>query len=717
MKKRIIVITTDTALGEILTTACKRKKMVCSVIATPLEARQQWDDEETQLTGVIGDSAVMTPEQKFELLQYHCEPGSPKLITLDPPGVPDPRNPAETVTRIRWPLGAEFMEALGTLREEPLIFLADPTLYLTGMLQARLKSVGIHPVNTETSVGLPELMAAAAGGGGEEAGGDAGSLWSKLTGKSQDEAAPPQTVISGKSAIIQWKGDAFDAQPIQQRLAQQLPGCRVFLVSSASAAHNAERALLKGRPSFLARDLAEHAIPLILGKEDVTAGGLGRVLLVDNFKPMLIQQTAALTAEGYEVSACMSAEEGLRIVQEDRMHIAVVGAALAYAQYTGVELSQKMRELDPDLRIILMMDALGMSVNAAMKGVSQVIEVGLDDCLLKPVEPSRLLFSISRSLERRRLIIENRQQREELAQMNDENEQLIAFQQKFFSMVAHDVKNPLTAIRGYAELLSWKIKAPDQLKCVQHIQSSSKTLEGLISDLVDLAAIENGKLRVNLEECDLLQVAGEVASRIKVAADKREITLHIDLPEKLPLINGDSLRLGQVIQNLSTNAIQYTSEKGSVFIKVQAGTDQITISVRDTGIGIKKEDLPRVFERFFQAEDAVKMRRAGFGLGLKISQEIVKAHGGGIGVDSEHGKGSVFYFTVPMKPIESGQQAPAPAVPQAAPQQAEGEAFTPPPAPPGMSPPVNGPQTPPPPTKGPPSVTGPHTPVPKPPTA
>ncbi|PCI38236.1 MAG: hypothetical protein COB53_05055 [Elusimicrobia bacterium] len=700
MKKRIIVVTNDQALAEILSKTCERKKMVCTVVATPGKSRKQWTDEETQLIGVVGDSSVMDPNQKFELLQYHCEPGAPKLITLDPPGIPDPRNPIEMVTRLRWPLNSEFMGALQTLQNEPLIFLADPTLFLTGMLQARLKSVGIHPVNTETSIGLPELMAAASGGGGESDDADAGSLWSKLTGR-KEEAAPPTTIISGKSAIIQWKGDAFDAQPIQQRLAQQIPGCRVFLISSASAAHNAERALIKGRPSFLPRNLAEHAIPLLLGREDTSAGGLGRVLLVDNFKPALIQQTAELTSEGYEVYACMNAEEALVIAQSDKMHIAVVGAALAYAQHTGVELAQKMREFDPDLRIILMVDRYPL--NTALQGVSEGVKVGLDDCLLKPVEPSRLRFSISRALERRRLLIENSQQREELAQMNVENEQLIMFQQKFFSMVAHDVKNPLTAIRGYADLLSWKIKDKHQLKCISHIQSSSKTLEGLISDLVDLAAIENGKLRVNLEECDLLMVANDVASRIQVAADKREIKLHIDLPEKLPLIQGDPLRLGQVIQNLSTNAIQYTSEKGSVFIKVAPGTDIITISVRDTGIGISKEDLPRVFERFFQAENAIKMRRAGFGLGLKISQEIVKAHGGGMGVDSELGKGSVFYFTVPIPVDQPDAPQNENAVPAAAPAPAAVAAPAPQPAPP------------PPPTQGPPSILGPHTPVPNPP--
>ena len=295
--------------------------------------------------------------------------------------------------------------------------------------------------------------------------------------------------------------------------------------------------------------------------------------------------------------------------------------------------------------------------------------MGLDDSLVKPVDAQRLRFSISRALERRRLQLENVRLVEELKSSNEELEQLSGFQQKFFATVAHDVKNPLTAIRGYAELLGWKVKDAELTKCVTHIMSSSKTLEGLISDLVDYAAIESGKLRVNLEEMDLARVVTEVQSRVHVTAERRRITLDVALPPKLPILKGDPLRVGQVIQNLCTNAIQYTPEGGSVSLTVALSHDKVTVSVRDTGIGISKEDLPRIFERFFQAQNAQVMRRAGFGLGLKISQEIVKAHGGGMGVDSELGKGSVFYFTLPV-PAGDGARAqsepqsqPLPAVP------------------------------------------------------
>ncbi len=630
MKSRLILVTKDKALEELIKKAAEAKRVKFECLPTPKESFARWADEETQLLGVIGDLALMNQQEKIEMLQAHCQPGCPSLVLLDPPGMPDPRTPTEFVTRLSWPLPDTFMTQLKEIEKVPMVFLVDPTIFVTGMLQTRLTQIGIRPMPVENHMGIAQMLRSVGG-----------------------EDSPLSSTL-----ICQFKGDVFDAAPVEQRVRQEIPNVRFFLLTSASAAHCVDRGLRNKRPSFLPRELADHVVEIIRGKQAVDPGGLGRVLLVDNFKPSLIQQTHALIQKGYEVAACMKAEEAIEYTKNDNYHIAVVGAALVYAQYTGVELAQKMRELDPDMRIILMVDRYPLQT--ALQGVTQVVEVGLDDCLLKPVEPSRLQFSISRALERRKLLIENKRLLDELQSANEELAQLTGFQQKFFATVAHDVKNPLTAIRGYAEMLSWKVKEASLVKCVNHIQSSTRTLEGLISDLVDYAAIENGKLRVNLGDLDLIEVVTEVGDRVKVAADKRKITMHLTLPkEPLPTMNGDPLRVSQVIQNLSTNAIQYTSEGGHVYIKVQRGPAVVTISVRDTGIGISKEDLPRIFQRFFQAKEAQKMRRAGFGLGLKIAQEIVKAHGGGMGVDSELGKGSVFYFTMPIPPGATPVPTPA----------------------------------------------------------
>jgi two-component system phosphate regulon sensor histidine kinase PhoR len=349
--------------------------------------------------------------------------------------------------------------------------------------------------------------------------------------------------------------------------------------------------------------------------------------------------------EGYEVCACPDAKATLDRAARDVFHLAVLSTTVAKSGQAAIDLAQKLREIDPEMRIILMVERRPEGGDLA--SVSQAVEVGLDDCLLKPVEPSRLRFSILRALDRRHLQIENARLLRELKTTHFELERRSSFQTKFFTMVAHDVKNPLTAVRGYADMLSMKVKEKSLLSMVSNIHSAADTLNALISDLVDFAAIESGKLRMNFQALDLSRVLGDVIARVQVTAAERGVRLHATVPEGLPKLRGDPLRISQVVQNLSTNAIQYTPKGGSVFIQASILPGSVVISVRDTGIGISKKDLPRIFERFFQAQNAQTMRKAGFGLGLKIAHEIIRVHGGSIGVDSELGKGSTFQFSLP----------------------------------------------------------------------
>jgi signal transduction histidine kinase len=673
MGSRIILVTSDKALAEGCAKSCEVRSVELMVAGSAEESRRLWAQGEAPLAGVIADSQCLSDVERRSLQSTHLEAGAPRLILLDPLQPPDPSVCTDPVVRLHWPVDPSVMESLRTLGPAPMVFLADPTLYLNGMLRARLFSVGLQPLNQEhTDQIAPVLMLPDIHRRPRES--EDGWTFSRLMGKRDAEAPRPMVRV----VVVPFLGDAFDAERIEARLRKDIPKVCVFLVSNLGHIHGVERAFQSSHPGFLPRSYFGQAVDLLLGRQVADPRELGRILYLDNEIASYTTLTTGLITDGYEVTATRFGDEALKLVQADRYHIAVVSSQLGPSKLNSIEIAQKMRELDRDLRIILMVNI--HPLETALKGISQVVEVGLDDCLLMPVEPSRLKFSISRAYERRRLLLENERLMQELKEKNGQLEQLNSFQQKFFAMVAHDVKNPLTAIRGYAELLSWKVQQPDLLKCVNHITTSSKTLEALISDLVDFAAIESGKLRVNLADMDLAQVVAEVRSRIQVAADKRQINFQVLVPDGLPRLNGDPLRIGQVIQNLCTNAIQYTPEKGTVYLHVQRAPTFVTVSVRDTGIGISKEDQPRIFERFFQAQNAQKMRRAGFGLGLKIACEIVKAHGGGLGVDSELGKGSVFYFTLPI-PAAYAPPLP-PDVPGAAPGYPTlGGPYTPPPGP------------------------------------
>ncbi|MFH2203896.1 MAG: hybrid sensor histidine kinase/response regulator [Elusimicrobiota bacterium] len=611
MKGRLLLISSDKTLIESYESACAHRGVEALHAVSAAESSAFWRSDDGPLTGVVADSISLREKERRYLIDLHRPPDTPGLILLDPPQSAYPLKDAEPLMRLPWPIDPSFLDLAQLSGDSTLFFLVNPTLYLTGLVQERLREVGIAAKAVDNPQPLMEAM----------------------------RTAPP-------AIIIRWSGNLYQAEEWCRWIKALPKSGQICLVDSRGPIHAAEVDIGAKRPAFLPRKLMEIAVDLLLGRPAVDPMSFGRILLVDGSQQELVKLTQNLMEDGYDVSACGSAADALERTRGDTFFVAVISAALDGRADGGFELAQKLREQDSDLKLILTVDQYPLK--DALRGVTQMVEVGLDDCLLKPLEPSRLKFSITRALDRRRLRIENMRLMQEFKATHEKLEQLTDFQSKFFAMVAHDIKNPLNAVIGYADLLEMKAKSPDLAKPIHHIRAASHTLDGLVSDLVDFAAIESGKLRVNIGRMNLLEVISEVGSRVKVAADKREIKLHVATPKELPPMSGDPLRIGQVVQNLCTNAIQYTPKGGAVYITLELQPPLLKISVRDTGIGISKEDLPRIFQRFFQAKNAQVMRNAGFGLGLKIAQEIVKAHGGEMGVDSTLGKGSVFHFTLPL---------------------------------------------------------------------
>ena len=629
---RIVHAGCDKKLTQQLEAACKARGIELDCAVTAHEARELWTKKEPALIGLTVDLHSFPMLEQSALARMLQVGPLNKLLLLEDTSIPSPSG----LERMRWPLPPGFLDGVKREESRPVVFLCDPTLFLTGTFQEALKQADLESVQLESTVGMLELLRPPTA----QASQAQRSIWDKIM--TQDK---PGAALS-RRLIVLWKGDLNEAEVLAHHVKEAVPEARCFLISGIGPVYAAEQALKKNRPAKLPKDRVEQVPVLFEGKPVSDPGSKGRVLLVENFKPHLIQLTRSMLLDGYEVVATMHAEEGIEIAKNDRIHVAVIGTVMTQARLKAVDVAQKLRETDQEMRIVLMVDR--HQVGDPLQGVSQAIGIGLDDCLIKPVEPSRLLFSIGRATESRRLKLENERLVQELRVSNDQLARVNGFQSKFFATVAHDVKNPLTAIRGYAEILTARELDKDISKCVSHILSSSKTLEGLVSDLVDFAAIEAGKLRVNLSPCNLLDVVNDVRGRIEVVAGQRKIKFEVLVPQAVPEIQGDPLRLGQVIQNLCTNAVQYTRPQGSVVLKVENKGKELVVGVQDTGIGISKDDLPRVFERFFQTDEAQKMRRAGFGLGLKIAQEIVRSHGGTIAVESELGKGSRFFFNVPI---------------------------------------------------------------------
>jgi signal transduction histidine kinase len=222
---------------------------------------------------------------------------------------------------------------------------------------------------------------------------------------------------------------------------------------------------------------------------------------------------------------------------------------------------------------------------------------------------------------------------------------------KFLSIVTHDLRVPLTSVKGYTDMLKTEPDLPQDTrdKCFGAIERAADRMNGLISNLMDLVSIEAGKLRVELTPMNYLDVCKELQETMAPVALTKKVALEWELPPGPLNILGDSSRLVQVLSNLTSNAFKHTPEGGKITVKVSTQDGMVLSEVIDTGAGIAAEDQKKIFEQFYQVESSAA-RRQGLGLGLNITQEIITAHQGKIGCTSEGlGKGSRFWFTIPIQ--------------------------------------------------------------------
>lgn len=238
----------------------------------------------------------------------------------------------------------------------------------------------------------------------------------------------------------------------------------------------------------------------------------------------------------------------------------------------------------------------------------------------------------------------------QLALSNQELGRLNEMKSKFLSMVVHDVRTPLASIRGFSELLMKRQVGEKEAQFLRNIVSSTDQLGRLIADLTDLAMIEAGKLKIEKAIVEFSDIARDILPGISINAQKRGVELAVnELPSLCPL-NGDKFRLSQVLMNLLNNAIKFTPEGRRVELTMRREGRFLSVYVKDSGIGIHPSETKRIFEKFYQAkyQKDAKLRKQGWGLGLSIAQEVVKAHKGEIGATSPGlGKGSTFWFKIP----------------------------------------------------------------------
>jgi signal transduction histidine kinase len=230
----------------------------------------------------------------------------------------------------------------------------------------------------------------------------------------------------------------------------------------------------------------------------------------------------------------------------------------------------------------------------------------------------------------------------------------------FISMVSHELKTPMTSIRGYTDLLSAGVVGTvndNQANFLTTIRSNVDRMQVLVSDLTDVARIEAGRLRLSFQAVSLPEAVQEVVRSVQAQANEKKQVLHLNVPSDLPAVWADRGRLIQILVNLVSNAIKYSPAEAQVFIDAEGSENLwdsegasmvVHLSVRDTGYGIAPEDQKKIFQKFFRSDDQEVRNVTGTGLGLNITRYLVEMQGGKIWFESEFRQGTTFHFTVPI---------------------------------------------------------------------
>ncbi|MBI4349672.1 MAG: response regulator [Elusimicrobia bacterium] len=404
------------------------------------------------------------------------------------------------------------------------------------------------------------------------------------------------------------------------------------------------------------------------------------VLLVEDSVEDAELARLALEQAGIRVTHAATVAEGRRAIAQGSYELLVVDLKLPDGD--GLELVSAAREKDPHAAGIVLTGF--SSTEAAVSALRR----GAYDFLTKPCAPEVLVAAVRRGAERHRLARALEHRTAEIEELNREldrrvqdstrqifflNERLKRFivqimksneeRVKFLDNMTHELKNPLSVIFGHACHLLGREKAdwtPQELAVsLKAIHRNSAAVNAMLEELMDVARLSSHKMRLDREPLHAFEQAREIVESFKPQAHERGVDLVASCDDGPgPEFSGDRLRLRQILSNLVTNALKFTPAGGKIAVSAAPSGTSVHFTVTDTGPGIEREALDRVFDRFYQLEAGLQHK--GLGLGLEISKGIVTLHGGTIWVESEPGKGARFHFTIPCVAAE-GAAEPDPA--------------------------------------------------------
>jgi signal transduction histidine kinase len=367
------------------------------------------------------------------------------------------------------------------------------------------------------------------------------------------------------------------------------------------------------------------------------------IVNVDDSPQLRYAKTRILQRAGYEVVEAGTGTEALKIVREMMPQLVLCDVALP--DMNGIDVCRRIKN-DPATGSIpvIQISATFVSKDDEKEG----IKGGADIYLTEPLEPKELETVVSVLLRLRRTEADAlekeraaRAQAEEATRLKDE----------FLANLSHELRTPMNIIIGWAHLLrSGPLNEQQKLRAAEAIERAARSQAQLIEDLLDVSRIVTGKFRLKMQDVDVGAILRMAVESLRLVAHAKQVLLNVALPETPALVRGDADRLQQVFWNLLSNAVKFTSAGGCVDAQLEQLDNFVRIRVADTGIGIAREFLPYVFDRFRQADSTSTRQHTGMGLGLAIVRHVVELHGGNVRADSAgENAGSTFTVTLPIK--------------------------------------------------------------------
>ncbi|NJN54107.1 MAG: GAF domain-containing protein [Anaerolineae bacterium] len=249
------------------------------------------------------------------------------------------------------------------------------------------------------------------------------------------------------------------------------------------------------------------------------------------------------------------------------------------------------------------------------------------------------------------IAIENARQYAEQVETSKKLREVDQLKSEFLASMSHELRTPLNSIIGFADVLLEGLDGDLNERMeedVRLIRESGRHLRELIGDILDMSKIEAGRMELRYEDVDMRQMANDILATAQPLAQQKNLDMYLDIDDTVSTVRIDRTRIRQVLWNIMGNAIKFT-EKGSVSLSMHNEGSHLLIAIRDTGIGIKEENIPIVFEQFRQIDGGLNRAASGTGLGMPITKKLVEIHGGDIWIESVYGQGSTFFFTLPYE--------------------------------------------------------------------